>query len=273
MYGHLNVLEYLLGRWDGKRSRGTTPLIVASTNGHLRIVEWLIQNKKVDPNETDASGSTALMLAARDGHLDTVKWLAAREDVDVNVSRPWKGTAIAAACESGHLEVVQFLSAKCDMKQKLPSGVTLLHLAAQCGFLHLVQYLVGLFDAEATSDAGLSALGYAVQSGSVPVAKWLLLEHKVKINPSNGAAYPLGLAMQAGNVKFGRWLIARGAKLTNQVEPNSPLLRAMLVEEVNVAHVTALRNFVNPVCADTIAQYIANWDSAASTVMVDTSAP
>jgi ankyrin repeat protein len=237
----------------------------------LRIVEWLIQNKKVDPNETDASGSTALMLAARDGHLDTVKWLAARDDVDVNASRPWKGTAIAAACESGHLEVVQFLAARCDMKQKLPGGVTLLHLAAQNGFQELVQYLVGFFDAEAPSDAGFSALGYAVQSGCVPVAKWLLLEHNVKINPSNGATYPLSLAMQTGNLKFARWLIARGAKIdSNQLEQKTTMLRALLVEEVSVVQVNVLRSFVNSVCADTIAQYVANWESAGPAVFVDT---
>ena len=51
-----------------------TPLISAAINGHVKVVELLL-DKGADVNKTDKDGNTALKLATQYGHSETVTLL------------------------------------------------------------------------------------------------------------------------------------------------------------------------------------------------------
>ena len=59
-----------------------TPLGYASRNGHLSIVEYLV-NHNADINEKDKDNMTPIHLAAQNGHLSVVEYLV-NQKVDIN---------------------------------------------------------------------------------------------------------------------------------------------------------------------------------------------
>ena len=77
--GHLSVVEYLInhGAAVNKADKyGYTPLHVASARGHLSIVEYLI-NHGAAVNKSDTVGRTPLHIAEREEHPDIVAFLKA----------------------------------------------------------------------------------------------------------------------------------------------------------------------------------------------------
>ncbi|KAJ5569276.1 hypothetical protein N7450_011762 [Penicillium hetheringtonii] len=79
-YGHIEVAKLLIGhsnRLDVNSATflGDTALSVAAVNGHLDIVELLLQNEKLNCMAQNAFGETALQLAAREGHEAIVRCL------------------------------------------------------------------------------------------------------------------------------------------------------------------------------------------------------
>jgi ankyrin repeat protein len=63
---------------------GWTPLLWASTNGHVKVLGLLIERPDVDMNLGDRMGQTPLSLAASDGNDQIVRLLLERADVRVN---------------------------------------------------------------------------------------------------------------------------------------------------------------------------------------------
>jgi len=59
-----------------------TPLLLAAANGHLSVVEYLI-NQKADINAKDDIGNTHLHYAAVNGHLSVVEYLI-NQKADIN---------------------------------------------------------------------------------------------------------------------------------------------------------------------------------------------
>jgi hypothetical protein len=75
--GHLDVVEFLVehrAEVNSKDDDGWTPLHSASQNGRLGVVEFLVEHR-AEVNSKDDDGWTPLHSAARNGHLDVVKFL------------------------------------------------------------------------------------------------------------------------------------------------------------------------------------------------------
>lgn len=60
---------------------GFTPLLLAAYNGHVKILNLLIN--KVQLDKRDTTGKNALMLASYAGHLEVVKFLVDKIDIDL----------------------------------------------------------------------------------------------------------------------------------------------------------------------------------------------
>ncbi len=94
--GIANVTEALLNKhasspkagkesWvDDASDEGVTPLLAASSEGHVAVVNMLLSTGGADVNAKDKEGTNSLMAAAARGHLEVVQSLIVKEGIDVN---------------------------------------------------------------------------------------------------------------------------------------------------------------------------------------------
>ena len=109
-------------------NNGDTPLLIASQNGYLEIVEILIASGGL-VNQADNNGKTPLYIASAVGHLEVVKVLIASGG-SVNEADNDGSTPLHIASELGHLEIVKVLIAnKADFLYKNKNGQTPLDVA------------------------------------------------------------------------------------------------------------------------------------------------
>ena len=77
------------------------PLHVASANGHLKVVEFLLGHPGIKiPRYYDTRPLTPLMLAAKNGHAEVVRALTNHPEVDVNENTSG-ATALELAIKAG----------------------------------------------------------------------------------------------------------------------------------------------------------------------------
>jgi serine/threonine-protein phosphatase 6 regulatory ankyrin repeat subunit B len=84
---------------------GRTPLIAASGEGHLRVVQALLANGAA-VNAKTSDGATALILASYNGHREVVQMLLA-EGAGVNAKMNDGRTALSVAKASVRALLVQ----------------------------------------------------------------------------------------------------------------------------------------------------------------------
>jgi surface antigen len=102
--GHLAVVERLLQDRRVDPSAGDNYAVrLAAQNGHLAVVQRLLQDERVDPS---ACNNYAVRLAAMNGHLVVVDRLLQDERVDPSAG---DNHAVEWAARYGHLAVVDRL--------------------------------------------------------------------------------------------------------------------------------------------------------------------
>ena len=111
--GELEVVDCLLNHGADPTHRPPSsffgPLQWAAWKGHAAILERLIK-AGVDINDNQGGeGETALILASRDGHVDVVDFLLS-QGADTETTDMEKNTALIVACMCGKIDVVLFLS-------------------------------------------------------------------------------------------------------------------------------------------------------------------
>ena len=104
--GHVDVVNYLLRLRDAcsdPSANDNLAILLASENGHLAVVQRLLQDRRVDPSAGD---NEAIQGAAHFGHLAVVERLLRDKRVDPSADDNY---AIRAAAENGHVAVVERL--------------------------------------------------------------------------------------------------------------------------------------------------------------------
>lgn len=92
---------------NAKSNSGYTPLMYASREGHLEIVEFLVE-KNAHVDESDYDGFNALMLASSNGHYSIVKTLI-EAGADINATNDQEDTAVSIALKKGYVEIADLL--------------------------------------------------------------------------------------------------------------------------------------------------------------------
>ena len=142
--GHAKVVKYLIAnnaRVNKKNNKDSIPLHLASLNGHIRIVQYLIQNGAKIQAE-DMQKSTALYLAVAGGHTEVIKCLIAN-NAKVNIRGNYATTPLHLASINGHIKIVCCLvKANANIEAKDVYGSTPLHYAAAGKNIGVVQYLI-----------------------------------------------------------------------------------------------------------------------------------
>mmetsp|Transcript_25599 Transcript_25599/g.64250 ORF Transcript_25599/g.64250 Transcript_25599/m.64250 type:complete len:724 (+) Transcript_25599:66-2237(+) len=211
--GHLNVVQFLLqvGADPDDATRTITPLTVACKKGHVSIVQVLVQ-AGADINRT-SEGFSALWMATREDRMDCVQYLIEKGASPVILSGPASTTILdQLMMKSGppNLEMVRFLI-RAQVPLKTPAPMVC--VAAQHGSLELLQ-LVLEEGADATaSDKDMDgALHYAVYGGREKDVLACLLKHGCNLETKNRRGFtPLYLAVIHEDVEMVGHLFALGA--------------------------------------------------------------
>ena len=132
------------------KTNGATPLIIACRNGHLRVVEYLIDKCSADIKQVGSvtfdgetiDGAPPLWCAAAAGFLNIVKLLV-KAGASVNQTTFTNSTPLRAACFDGHLDIVQYLvENNADIEIANRHGHTCLMIACYKGHGKIVKYLI-----------------------------------------------------------------------------------------------------------------------------------
>ena len=91
-----------------KNHKGSTPLLLAATDGHLPVVEFLSTHGAL-VNVANASGCTALSAAVENGHTEVVEYLMTQHHADVALFPKECSSLIELAINEGHTETAECL--------------------------------------------------------------------------------------------------------------------------------------------------------------------
>ena len=167
-----------------------TPLMLAARDGHIKIVEVLLADARVDVNQASSdAGRTAMFAASYTGQAAVVKLLLAHDGIDANQARTDDGlTPLFVACQNRHAAIVKLLLAHdgIDANQaSTDNGVFPLFVACEEGHAEIVTQLLahaGIDANKATARFGMTALHAACNEGHTAIVKLLLTHDGVNVN-------------------------------------------------------------------------------------------
>jgi ankyrin repeat protein len=221
--GKLGLVRYLVKKTLGAdvnkaNAAGASLLYLAAQEGHLEVVRCLVEEFGADVNQALDDGSTPLMIAARQGYLAVVRCLGMEHGADINRVNHEGTTALIDAAQNGHVDVVQCLVAElgADVNKADEIGSTPLMVAAHLGHLVLVQYLARehAADVNKSDHVGATALIVAAQGGQLSVVQCLVEEFGADVNlATHNGRTALMMASLKKQDKVVRWLTRHGADI------------------------------------------------------------
>lgn len=248
--GNDDVVAILLSRGANPRDKdalGMTPLHLAATRGHYRVIECLLK----EDVEVDAMGpdrKTPLRLATENGHIEVASLLL-NERAKVNARDVSNLTALHSAARIGDDEVVSLLLRyKADIEAKDGNFMAAIHHASENNRPNIVHMLLAKkANIEALGRESMSPLALACASGSTDVVQ-LLLQHKASTkHKGDGDMSPLHWASYNGHSDIVDMLLDKKTSLakvsvdTRTRDGRSPLHLAVLSDNFATAEVLLRR--------------------------------
>lgn len=133
----------------------------AAREGHLSVVQCLLQNGSAINSQTEETHETALTLAACGGFLDVVDvLLKSGADVEIGASTP-----LMEAAQEGHLTVVKY------------GFIFYGYIRKEQRLINIAEFRYLLdrgADIRRQTQTGDTALSYACENGHLPVAELLV---------------------------------------------------------------------------------------------------
>lgn len=121
------------------------PLHVACELGHIRVVVLLLETGVCDVNEATPDGLTPLLLASKNGHVGTVRYLLIQPRIRIDKCSIENGrTPLMMAAIEGHCAIVEMLLSRSgiDINLRDKNGSTALFFAAERGDVNIVEHLL-----------------------------------------------------------------------------------------------------------------------------------
>ena len=171
---------------------GLNALHFAAVGGHLGVMKYYVE-RGYNPASDTTEGWTCLHLAAQFNHYDLVQYLVDEQKMDPMCQTKVGDTPLHTACAGGSTSVVtylinamsKYLPIEDVLRCKGQFGWSPLHLAADYGKLEIIKLLITKFNSDPlmTNDNGKIALHYAAQQGHLHTVK--LFVEQIKCNPSH----------------------------------------------------------------------------------------
>ncbi|CAA3008928.1 ankyrin repeat-containing At5g02620-like [Olea europaea subsp. europaea] len=161
----------------------TTALHTAGTQGHIDVVNYLLESETSLATIAKSNGKTVLHSAARNGHSQVLRALLSK-DPGIATRTDKKGqTALHMAAKGQNLEVVEELVKADAMSINMVDnkGNTALHIATRKGRSRIVKMLLGQreTDTRAVNRSNETAFDTAEKMGNADIAA-ILKEHGVQ---------------------------------------------------------------------------------------------
>jgi uncharacterized protein len=140
--------------------KGNPMLFLAVKENSTKVIDYLTSLPGIDINQPNKSGETPLMMASIEGNLALVKYLVLSKKASVN-NAGW--TPLQYACTRGHLEVAEFLlSNGANVNALSPNNSTALMMSVMSGNEYLVKYLLDNgADLQMRNQLGLTAIDFS----------------------------------------------------------------------------------------------------------------
>ena len=211
--GHLDIVRFLIehdANMAAQDQDGWTPLHVVSQSDHLDVARFLVEHV-ANAEAQDRCGRTPLHLASQRGRLDVARSFV--ENGANAEAQDWRGrTPLHLASQRGRLGVARFLVEHgANTEAQDQCGSTPLHLASQGGRLGVTQFLIEhSANAEAQDQPGQTPLHLASEWGRLDVARFLV-EHGANMEAQNQHGWtPLHLASQRGHLDVAQFFVEHG---------------------------------------------------------------
>ena len=207
-------------------TQGGSLLHVATVNGSLEIMRYLIEKKSFSVRVKDFQGNTPLHSAAFFGQLDAFKYLVAQgaliDEINQGGRTPGyyaekkgykeivdyiafykKRVVLSNIClkkelKKEDLEAFKVLSAQegIDLHHKDCNNKTIMHVAAQGGHVSILAYLIEEkeFDIHAEDEQGSTLLHFAVFYGNLEAVRYLISKGALMHKKNNKDITPYYLA-------------------------------------------------------------------------------
>jgi ankyrin repeat protein len=190
-----------------------TPLIKASWDGDLPIVQYLLsKGANVNARDTEGKG-TALLNAVTRQHTQVVKALLAAK-ADITLRNDFDFNAFTMAVAAGDREISGLLLDAGAKPDDGASGLTPLAFAVSTGNVEMIRFLVsrGADVNHGAKTGGQTALISAILGAQVESVK-ALIELKANVNAAmKDGTTPLKLARKGDQEEIAALLVAAGAK-------------------------------------------------------------
>ena len=212
--GHLDVVKYLIieCRCDpnSRGGNGRTPLHYACAFGRMDVMQYLVTNHQCDPTLMDDDGNMPpINFSCLNGHLEMVKYLITEK----HCKPTGKGSSLLCnACGRGHLDIVRYLITQqiCDLALADDDHNLPIHMACVGGHLHVVKYLLTeqCCDPISRGSSGRTPLHCACRNGHMDIVQYLIQDIKCDpVVPDNGGCVPLHMACFGDHLNVVKYLI------------------------------------------------------------------
>ncbi|GAA6106240.1 ankyrin-2b isoform X5 [Tachysurus ichikawai] len=211
--GHMDLVQELLDRGaavdSATKQKGNTALHIASLAGQGDVVKTLVK-RGADINAQSQNGFTPLYMASQENHLDVVRYLL-ENGGNQSTATEDGFTPLAIALQQGHNQVVSILLEN-DTKGKV--RLPALHIAARKDDTKSAALLLqNDHNADVQSKSGLTALHLAAQEDKVSVAE-ILVKNNASLDQQTKLGYtPLIVACHYGNAKMVNFLLKNNASV------------------------------------------------------------
>jgi len=154
----------------------------------VSVVELLIQDERVDVNQSNVSGQTPLWIAFRYGRIEVVKLLLKDERVNINKVDDAEGRTIFwMACEREEFEIAKFLLDEKGVDPNEPNneGQTPFWDACCWGHMKIFKFLLNdeRVDINTVDECNRTPFFVACQYGVIKIVKYLLAsKREVNVN-------------------------------------------------------------------------------------------